>query len=109
MADLFTVSEEGLDNSETAAQLQEMHSGERKYTRALKAHLRELTSLPCCLSTSDHAILYSNSTAAPSDTSTDAQTPGPAGNAVTEAPQSGVRPNRCVHSHLKYLNGAPRS
>lgn len=58
LRELFTVSEQGLDASETAAQLEEMHGSDRQYHAALQEHLTALSKIKYFQATSDHSLLY---------------------------------------------------
>jgi hypothetical protein len=60
LQDLFSVAEEGLNVSETSAQLQELHGSDRRYSKQLKAHLSRLSDIDFFLSTSDHSLLFNN-------------------------------------------------
>jgi hypothetical protein len=57
LRDLFAISEEGLQASQTAAQLAELQSSRRKYPAEIEEHLKVLSSIEYYQTTSDHSLV----------------------------------------------------
>jgi DNA excision repair protein ERCC-6-like len=58
LRDLFAVTEQGLDESETAAQLAEVHGADAGCPDDVKRHLAKLTKIEYFQTTSDHTLLF---------------------------------------------------